>query len=83
MKEQQEDEGMISTSDEDTDEEENNVHDKDEEENENDETLEDESIAGENNSISVSRSTSMYPSQKSQAKANLINALLFIDNFSD
>ena len=83
MKEQEEEEGVVSTIDEDTDKEENNTHDKDEKENENEETVEDEIIAGENNSISVSRSTSTYCVQKSQAKAKLINLLLSVDNFSD
>ena len=83
MKEQEQEEGVVSTIGEDTREEENNIYDKDDEENENDETMDDESIAGENNSISVSRSTSTYCVQKSQAKAKLINTFLSIDNFSD
>ena len=83
MKEQQEEEGVMSTNDEETDEEGNNIHDNDEEENENEETMEDESIDGENNSISVSRSTLRYRMQKLRAKAKLINTLLSINNFSD
>eukprot|EP00957_Ditylum_brightwellii_P166073 12643978-Ditylum_brightwellii.AAC.1 len=83
MKEQQEEERVTSKNDEETDEEGNNNHDKDEEENENDETMEDEIIDGENNSISVSRSTSTYRVQKSCAKAKLIYTLLSTNNFSD
>eukprot|EP00957_Ditylum_brightwellii_P099440 7574925-Ditylum_brightwellii.AAC.1 len=44
MKEQQEEEGIMSTNDEHIDEEGNNICDKDEEENENEETMEDEHI---------------------------------------
>eukprot|EP00957_Ditylum_brightwellii_P149317 11371942-Ditylum_brightwellii.AAC.1 len=71
MKEQKEEEGVMSTNNEETDDKGYNIHDKDEEEKENKETMEDESIDGRNNSISVSRSTSMYRSQKSHAKAKL------------
>eukprot|EP00957_Ditylum_brightwellii_P035521 2693417-Ditylum_brightwellii.AAC.1 len=42
MKEQQEEEGIVSTIDENIGKEENNIHGKDGEENENDETMEDE-----------------------------------------
>eukprot|EP00957_Ditylum_brightwellii_P046588 3534438-Ditylum_brightwellii.AAC.1 len=83
MKEQQEEEGVMSINDEDAYEEGSNIHDKDEEKNENEETMEDESIDDKNNSYSVSRSTSTYHIQKSSARAKLINTLLSIDNFSD
>eukprot|EP00957_Ditylum_brightwellii_P020369 1536979-Ditylum_brightwellii.AAC.1 len=65
MEQQEEKEDVASAIDEDTDEKENNIQDKDEEENENDEKIEDESITSENNTFSVSRSTSMYHIQKS------------------
>eukprot|EP00957_Ditylum_brightwellii_P008651 656533-Ditylum_brightwellii.AAC.1 len=83
MKEQQEEEWSMSTNDEETEKEGNNIHAKDKEENENEEIMEDESIDGKNNNISVSRSTPKHHMQKSYAKAKLINTLLSIDKFSD
>eukprot|EP00957_Ditylum_brightwellii_P122059 9308734-Ditylum_brightwellii.AAC.1 len=65
MKNQEEEEWVVSAIDEDTDDKENNIYDKDAEENKNDETMEDDSIAAENNSISVPRNTSTYHMQKS------------------